>query len=425
MNYIINIFQVSIKLESMQETGFKIFLGSLPPHLTNEQITSLLKKYGKITKAHLLFHKRTGFCKGFGHIIVGDQATYQRILQANLVIDGRKIFKEPFLEGKKLSAKKEKFVSKRIFVSNLPYEITDEQLKRTFTKFGAVEQAYRIISTNGKRQPYGFVLFENPDVANLCHKKGLVMFNGHQIKCRLFVNFEEKRKKLNQKKRHSPENSNSNPMPVKKHKTKKNKKTKKSKKNRNNPQRSQQYENSETSPTVQNPSQPSLLQQPFQETQHQAARYANHGLEAGAQFDQDRHHNQDYYHQRQPQSTPHRQNTFGRGRPDHQRQHDHQFNQQGQQSQYLLPYTYISQEPAQMIHESSEPIRHEAIFKNSKLCPWMNTLTLQGVSRNHAHHNIRFNPLDEHASAGLQKTFKNISFSQFGNNYDFSSVRRR
>lgn len=439
------ISQVSIKLEKMQETGFKIFLGSLPPHLTNEQIVNLLKKYGNVSKAHLLFHKKTGFCKGFGHIIVGDQATYERILKAELKIDGRKIFKEPFLEGKKLSDKKEKFVSKRIFVSNLPYGISDSELKQTFGVFGTVEQAYRIISTDGKRQPYGFVLFDSPNDAKKCHEEGQVTFTGHQIKCRLFVNFDEKRKKFRQKKRASAESLKTDPKKSDKKFQKQNrkKKSRNKKKARNNFPESQDL-NSETSPTIQNKSQPSHLHQPSFQHDHNR-RDNNLGYEIHEQYEQDRpndycefhqsqnlqrhqnlqsHYSLQRHHNLQQRHLNNLQKRPTQRRDQKHRQH-HRENNKGRtyNNTSIIYNSYLSQQPYQMIQGMGDQVELEAIFRNSKEQPWMSNTTLYGVSENHSFYNIRLNPLDENSSVKLKPSFLHVSSYEIdGQKY---SIRRR
>lgn len=179
----------------MLNTELKIFLGSLPPQLTNQELKSLLSPFGEIKTVHLLFHKKTGFCKGFGHIIVGNKATFDKILNTkNFKIKGRKIFKEPFLTGRKLSEKKQKFVNKRIYVSNLSTKITDEDMREIFSVFGDIDQAYRIVSADGVQQPFGFVLFKEEESAKRCHKQGMLECKGKKLKCRLFVNFEEQKK---------------------------------------------------------------------------------------------------------------------------------------------------------------------------------------------------------------------------------------
>lgn len=188
----------------MQKNKFKIFLGSLPPKLTNKKLRKILSEHGQIKSVHLIFDKKSGYCKGYGHIIAGNKSTSDKILSSEILIEGRKIFKEPFLKGKKLLEKKERFISKRIFVTNLDLQITDFEIKKIFTIFGEVEQAYRIVSCQGKKQPYGFVLFKDSQSADDCNNAKQIHYKGNLIYFRFFVDDDEAKfqgKRQNQGKR--------------------------------------------------------------------------------------------------------------------------------------------------------------------------------------------------------------------------------
>lgn len=170
----------------------KIFLGSLPPTATAENVKSALSQYGKVKSVQLFFNENSGFCKGYGHVVLKTKEAKDLILNSEIFIEGRKIFKEDFLIGKKLNKKKEDFLSKRIFVSNLDSKISDQELKLIFNgNFGEVEQAYRIVSHHGKKQPYGFVLFKDPKIAEECHNTKKLRYLNDYIYFRFFVSDDQ------------------------------------------------------------------------------------------------------------------------------------------------------------------------------------------------------------------------------------------
>lgn len=53
--------------------------------------------------------------------------------------------------------------SKKLFVSNMSYNVTDAQLRATFEQFGNVLDAIIIVDRNTNRsRGFGFVKFDNP-----------------------------------------------------------------------------------------------------------------------------------------------------------------------------------------------------------------------------------------------------------------------
>lgn len=175
--------------QDQQQRSFKIFLGSLPPKTTKAIVRKIFEEFGQIKAIYLQFNNKNNFCKGSGYIVLEEEEAFNKILKTDIAILGRKIFKEPFLRGRKLKKKKVEFSSKRIFVTDIPAEISDMELKEIFKKFGAVEQAYRITCCNGSKQPYGFVLFKNSSSAKKCHQAKMLEINGGiTLNCRLFEN---------------------------------------------------------------------------------------------------------------------------------------------------------------------------------------------------------------------------------------------
>jgi RNA recognition motif-containing protein len=57
-------------------------------------------------------------------------------------------------------------MAKKVYVGNLPYEITDEQLKEKFSEIGPVESANIIMDKfSGRSKGFGFVEYTSDDDA--------------------------------------------------------------------------------------------------------------------------------------------------------------------------------------------------------------------------------------------------------------------
>lgn len=72
----------------------------------------------------------------------------------------------------------------KLFVGNLPYEVTSEELGQYFSQFGEIEEAVVITDRfSGKSKGYGFVRFYDLAVAENAAKE----INGREYKGRKLV----------------------------------------------------------------------------------------------------------------------------------------------------------------------------------------------------------------------------------------------
>lgn len=69
-------------------------------------------------------------------------------------------------------------MAKKLFVGNMPWSMTEEQLKELFAPFGAMEEC--IIKTDkftGRSRGFGFVTYTNDEDAD----KAVEALNGHEV----------------------------------------------------------------------------------------------------------------------------------------------------------------------------------------------------------------------------------------------------
>lgn len=75
-------------------------------------------------------------------------------------------------------------MAKKLYVGNLPYEISDEELKQIFSEAGNVESASIITDRNsGRSKGFGFVEMSSEEEA----EKAIETLNGSDIKGRRVV----------------------------------------------------------------------------------------------------------------------------------------------------------------------------------------------------------------------------------------------
>lgn len=76
------------------------------------------------------------------------------------------------------------FMAKKLYIGNLPYETTEDQLKELFAKSGAVESANIITDKfSGRSKGFGFIEMSSDEEA----QKAVKTLNGHQLGERTIV----------------------------------------------------------------------------------------------------------------------------------------------------------------------------------------------------------------------------------------------
>ena len=153
-----------------------IFLGNLPPTCSKKQLMKLFCQYGKIESVRFrcaridaLLPKRVAAKKGWNvteataaqdevvaYIVFASEDSVAKSLDANgILIDGRHIR----VDGASGSTQHKH--SHSIFVGNLPFTITSEQLREAFQQNGDID-GVRVVrdQKTGIGKGFGFVLFK-------------------------------------------------------------------------------------------------------------------------------------------------------------------------------------------------------------------------------------------------------------------------
>jgi len=140
----------------------RLYVGNLPYHTTWQRLKDIFKEVGPVMYADVLRNDR-GLSKGCGIVeFETREDAIKAIKQLNDTdLDGRPIFVREDREDKKSDNYKSK-KGCQIFVGNLSYETTWQDLKDEFRKCGDVVRTEIMMSAEGRSRGGGTVLFENP-----------------------------------------------------------------------------------------------------------------------------------------------------------------------------------------------------------------------------------------------------------------------
>jgi hypothetical protein len=101
--------------------------------------------------------------------LTNNQEKYAIIEQDTFHINNTKIYAKPFFKGKKLKRFKNELKSKRIFVHNIPFELSKADLSKIFGRFGKTQEVIFIDQVKENRDgqvfKHGYVKFEDAKVA--------------------------------------------------------------------------------------------------------------------------------------------------------------------------------------------------------------------------------------------------------------------
>lgn len=159
----------------------KLYLGSLPGNLTEIDILDYFSRLVKV-KELLLIRKnvKSTVNSGYAFLTVGSEAESNKLMSTDHYFGGRKIKCEEYVEGSQLQSIKSNLQHRRIYISNIPKQISDWELEAYFSQFGTLESAYKVkVQSTKKPCSFGYITFTTEDPAQALLKRGKVNIKGY------------------------------------------------------------------------------------------------------------------------------------------------------------------------------------------------------------------------------------------------------
>uniref|UniRef100_A0A0N5AS51 Heterogeneous nuclear ribonucleoprotein A1 n=1 Tax=Syphacia muris TaxID=451379 RepID=A0A0N5AS51_9BILA len=156
----------------------KMFIGGLTSSTTEENLKEYYSQYGKILDCIVMRDPGTKRSRGFGFITYSKQSEVDDAMSHRPhTIDGKSVDPKRAVPRDQSQRSEAIMSSKRLYVSGVREEHTEEMFKNHFNKFGNVLKVEIIADKNtGKPRGFAFISFDDYDAVDKC-----VLIKSHVI----------------------------------------------------------------------------------------------------------------------------------------------------------------------------------------------------------------------------------------------------
>lgn len=163
----------------------KLFVRGLGPSTTTDSLKSLFASYGELDEAVVISDKTTGKSKGYGFVTFKHvDGALLALRQPNKKIDGRMTVTHLASAGRGTNSEDQ--ATRKIYVGNVPYEISAERLLDFFAAFGEIEEGpLGFDKQGGKARGFSFFVYKTEEGARRALMEPMKMIDGHQVMCKL------------------------------------------------------------------------------------------------------------------------------------------------------------------------------------------------------------------------------------------------
>ncbi|CAF0859049.1 unnamed protein product [Rotaria sordida] len=163
-----------------------VFIANLAFDTTEDAIRQVLSSAGEIKEIRLVKHEWSGKSKGYGYVDFVTSEGYRQALKLDRTpINDRPMYVSEYDRNKSTSndlTKKFKYATtleqNKLFISNLPFSLTKEQLQNLFIEKGFKIKDVRLVThKSGKSKGLAYVEFNDPQEAS----QAILKFDGTDV----------------------------------------------------------------------------------------------------------------------------------------------------------------------------------------------------------------------------------------------------
>ncbi|CAI4232001.1 unnamed protein product [Auanema sp. JU1783] len=188
---------------SEPENFRKIFVGGLTANTTDDTMREFYSQFGELTDIIVMRDPNTKRSRGFGFVTFAAKSMVDAAMSARPhVIDNKTVDPKRAVPKDDKNRNESNISTKRLYVSGVREDHTEDMFKEYFTKFGNVEKAEIILDkVTSKPRGFGFVTFNDYDPVDQCVLQRSHMINGFRCDVKKGLSKEEMNKAQNQRDR--------------------------------------------------------------------------------------------------------------------------------------------------------------------------------------------------------------------------------
>jgi len=159
----------------------------IPLDVSDADVNELFSEFGKVELVSVPKNKNTGRPRGFAFCDMGSPEEVETVVEKldQTMFGGRVIQVNKSLPKEQLPPRKEKKSDegvKKIYVGNLPFETTQEELTEFYNQYGEVFEVYIPVRPDtGLARGYAFVSMKEEDIEKAIEATSGEMFQGRKL----------------------------------------------------------------------------------------------------------------------------------------------------------------------------------------------------------------------------------------------------
>ncbi|KAA8522567.1 hypothetical protein F0562_013072 [Nyssa sinensis] len=152
---------------SIRKSGHaNVFIKNLDTSIDNKGLYDTFAAFGTVLSCKVAIDTN-GQSKGYGFVQFDQEETAQNAIKRlnGMLINDKQVYVGLFVRHQERNSANGSQKFTNVYVKNFSETITDEDLKKTFGKYGSITTAVVMRDASGKSRCFGFVNFQNPDSA--------------------------------------------------------------------------------------------------------------------------------------------------------------------------------------------------------------------------------------------------------------------
>lgn len=194
----------------------KLFVRGLGWETTTEKLRQVFSAYGELDEANsiVITDKNSGKSKGYGFVTFKHiDAAILALKEPNKKIDGRITVTQLAAAGNSGNTHSTDVALRKIYVGNIPFEISSERLLAHFSMYGEIEEGpLGFDKQTGKAKGFAFFVYKTEEGAKASLVDPMKTIDGHQLVCKLATDNKKQKPNVGLPGGMVPGMSNAGPM---------------------------------------------------------------------------------------------------------------------------------------------------------------------------------------------------------------------